>query len=260
VADPGQIRQVFQNLLINAIQAMPAGGTIKINAVNSHLDALNDLSLHSGNYVKIAIQDQGIGIPPEYLHKIFDPYFTTKQAGSGLGLATTYSIIKSHEGHISVKSKLGKGTTFQIYLPASAQTASGQLADDHQVATGKGNILVMDDEEMVRDVIGLILDNLGYKANLAKDGKEAVKKFTEAQGNGDRIDLVILDLTVPGGMGGKECLQQLRLLDPNIKAIVSSGYSDDPVMADFKKYGFNGVIAKPYNVADLSKLLHELIN
>lgn len=260
VADPGQIRQVFQNLLINAIQAMPAGGTIKINAINSHLDAMNDLSLQAGNYVKIAIQDQGIGIPPEYLPKIFDPYFTTKQAGSGLGLATTYSIIKGHEGHISAQSKLGKGTTFQIYLPASAQPASVPSADDHQITTGKGRILVMDDEEMVRDVIGLMLDNLGYEANLARDGQEAVKKFSEAQGNAHRIDLVILDLTVPGGMGGKECLRQLRLLDPNIKAIVSSGYSDDPVMADFSKYGFNGVIAKPYKVSDISHLLHELLN
>jgi len=257
-ADPGQIRQVFQNLLINAIQSMPTGGTVKISAVNRRFVSENDLSLQSGNYVKITIQDQGIGIPPEYVAKIFDPYFTTKQAGSGLGLATTYSIIKNHNGHISLESKLGEGTTFHIYLPATDQSMEPHSPGDQQLFAGKGRILVMDDEEVVRNVLGEMLTSLGYDANFARDGDEAIQKVLEARENGEKFAAAILDLTVPGGMGGKETSEQLRQIDPQIKSIVSSGYSDDPVMADFSKYGFSGVIAKPYKVSDLSSLLHEL--
>lgn len=257
--DPGQIGQVFQNLIINAIQAMPTGGTIHIQAENLELGEPNDLSLLAGKYVKISIRDQGLGIPAEYISKIFDPYFTTKQKGSGLGLATAYSIIKNHDGHIMVTSSLGEGTTFHIYLPASTQTIQRQPEADRQWLAGKGKILVMDDEAIVREVLGKMLVNLGYEARFAQDGAEAIQLFTEARAAGDAFDAVILDLTVPGGMGGKESIIHLRLIDPQIKAIVSSGYSEDPIMADFQKYGFSGVIAKPYRVSDLSKTLHEVI-
>lgn len=225
----------------------------------SQLGEINDVSLSAGNYVKVSIQDRGIGIPAGYLPKIFDPYFTTKQKGSGLGLATAYSIVKNHNGHILVESKLGEGTTFHIYLPASDQKKLPQPEEDRKLLAGKGRILVMDDEELVREVLGTMLVNLGYEAEFAHDGMEAIKIFREAQENGDRFAAVILDLTVPGGMGGKESILQLRRIDPQIKAIVSSGYSDDPIMAEFRRHGFSGVIAKPYRVLDLSKTLHEII-
>jgi two-component system cell cycle sensor histidine kinase/response regulator CckA len=257
-ADPGQIGQVFQNLIINAIQAMPAGGTIEIYAANFKQAATGE-PLSPGNYVKITIRDQGLGIPAEYLPKIFDPYFTTKQSGSGLGLATAYSIIKSHHGKISVESTMGVGTIFHIYLPASDQVMVLPTGQGKTLPDGKGKILVMDDEEMVRKVLERMLANLGYEAELAQDGAEAVEIFTEAEKAGNKFAAVILDLTVPGGIGGKETMEKLLVIDPQVKAIVSSGYSDDPIMADPQKYGFSGVIAKPYKVMDLSKILHGII-
>lgn len=258
-ADPGQVGQVFNNLLINAIQAMPTGGTINILAENITLEAVSEVPLSPGRYVKISIQDQGIGIPAEDLANIFDPYYTTKQTGSGLGLATAYSIIKNHNGHISVASKLGSGSTFHIYLPASDRVIAPQREIEGEAMAGKGKILVMDDEPVVREVLGEMLSDLGYEGCFARNGAEAIKLFTEARQKGDDFAAVILDLTVPGGMGGNEALGHLLQIDPKLKAIVSSGYSDDPIMADFKKYGFSGVISKPYRVSDLSRILYEVI-
>ena len=258
-ADSGQLGQVFQNLIINAVQAMPAGGTIDIDAENLRLKASRDLPLSPGKYVKISIRDQGIGIPAEYLPKIFDPYFTTKQAGSGLGLATAFSIIQNHHGHISVESILGAGTTFHIFLPASDHQMVRQPEPERKALLGKGKVLVMDDEEMVREVLGKMLANLGYEAKFAQDGAEAVEKFAAAQKTGGKFQAVILDLTVPGGVGGKDTIKKLLDIDPQVKAIVSSGYSDDPIMANFKAYGFSGVIAKPYKVLDLAEVLHDII-
>ncbi|HEY9073691.1 MAG TPA: ATP-binding protein, partial [Desulfobaccales bacterium] len=257
-ADPGQIGQVFQNLIINAVQAMPSGGTIAIRAVNHRQEATGQ-PLSPGKYVQVTIRDQGIGIPKEYLPKIFDPYFTTKQSGSGLGLATAYSIIKSHHGEISVESTMGVGTNFQICLPASDRKMVLPSGPDKTLLGGKGKILVMDDEEIVRQVLERMLANLGYEAELARDGAEALEKFTAAEEAGDKFAAVILDLTVPGGMGGKETMEKLLKIDPQVKAIVSSGYSDDPIMADPKKYGFSEFIAKPYKVMDLNKILHDII-
>ena len=257
--DPGQIGQVFQNLIINAIQAMPNGGTIKICAANLSLDEVNHLSLSPGDYVKISIQDQGMGIPIEHLPKIFDPYFTTKQKGSGLGLATSYSIINHHQGHISVESKMEQGSTFHIYLPASDQKLVPALQQEKQVIPGQGRILVMDDEEMVREVLGKMLVKLGYEVRFAQDGAQAIEIYRQAREHGDAFDAVILDLTVPGGMGGKEATTQLLEIDPQVKVIVSSGYSDDPIMAEPQKYQVSAVIAKPYRVSDLSERLHKVI-
>ena len=257
--DIGQINQVFQNLIINASQAMPTGGTIMIHGENLVITADSDLPLSPGRYVKISLQDQGSGMPAAYLTKIFDPYFTTKQKGSGLGLATTYSIIKNHHGHITAESKLGVGTTFTLYLPAIEQKFICHPDVKTKLFPGKGKILIMDDEDLVREVVGKMVVYLGYEAFLAVNGEEAINLFTEAQRNGKPFAAVILDITVSGGMGGKETLEKLLEIDPQVKAIASSGYSDDPVMADFQKYGFHAIIPKPYRVMEASKVLHDVI-
>jgi two-component system cell cycle sensor histidine kinase/response regulator CckA len=257
-ADAGQINQVFQNLIINAVQAMPRGGTIKIRAENLAEPGQN-LPLSPGRYVKISLQDQGLGVSAENLSKIFDPYFTTKRHGSGLGLATTYSIIKNHNGHITAESKIGVGSTFSIYLPAIDRKIVSQPAESGELFPGKGKILVMDDDDLVRTLLVRMIAHLGYEAELARDGREAINIFTEAQESGNPFDAVILDLTVPGGMGGKEALARLLEIDPQVKAIASSGYSDDPIMADFRKYGFTAIIPKPYTVAEASRVLHEIV-
>lgn len=258
-ADPGQLSQVFQNLIINAVQAMPAGGTIKISGENLVVGAENEWSLGPGRYVKVSIEDAGLGIPPEHLPRIFDPYFTTKQVGSGLGLATSYSIIKNHHGHITVTSELGKGAIFSVFLSASEQQIIPAPKEEEMVFAGRGKILVMDDEELVRQLLKDMLTHLGYEANIAGSGNEALELFIRARDSGQPFAGVILDLTVPGGMGGQETMEELLKLDSRVKGIVSSGYSEAPVMANFKEFGFTGVIAKPYKIAELSKVLKEVL-
>jgi PAS domain S-box-containing protein len=258
-ADTAQLNQVIGNLLINADQAMPEGGIIKITAENISVKAKSNLPISKGKYVKFAIADQGIGIVPQYLDKIFDPYFSTKQKGSGLGLATAYSIIKYHSGHIQVESRMGVGTTFYIYLPAADKRVPADELETAKPTMGQGKVLVMDDEEMVREVLGGMLSRLGYEADFSTDGSQAIEKFVKAKETNQPFAAVILDLTIPGGMGGKEAIKELLKIDPQVKAIVSSGYSDDPIMADFQKYGFAGVIAKPYKVAELGKVLNKVL-
>jgi PAS domain S-box-containing protein len=258
--DESQMARVFSNLVINACQAMPAGGVIRINARNEDIGKKSGLPLGEGRYVAISIEDQGIGIPEENLQKIFDPYFTTKQIGSGLGLAVTYSIVKNHRGHITVRSHVGQGSTFTVYLPASDRQPAGakRLADGY--VRWHGRVLLMDDEEMVRVVTREILKALGYEVSSAADGAEAIRLYTEARDAGRPFDAVIMDLTVPGGMGGKEAIQKLREIEPGVRAIVSSGYSQDPVMADYKIYGFNEAIAKPFTSNELSRVLHKALS
>jgi two-component system cell cycle sensor histidine kinase/response regulator CckA len=257
--DEGQISQVISNLIINASQAMPEGGMIKARAENIAVDAEQGLPLKEGRYMKISIEDQGIGIPKDHLQKIFDPYFTTKQKGSGLGLATAYSIVRRHDGCIQVKSELGVGSTFHIYLPASSKEALIEKELREGIPAGEGKILLMDDEELIREVAGEMLEILGYEVEFAKDGAEAIELYKKAKESAHPFDAIILDLTVPGGMGGKETVQELIEIDPEAKAIVSSGYSTDPVMADFKKYGFGAVVAKPYKIKELGEALHKVI-
>ena len=215
--------------------------------------------LDAGRYVTLSIKDQGIGIPEEFLLKIFDPYFTTKQTGSGLGLATAYSIIKNHQGQIEVESALGEGTIFHIYLVAADQEITTPLKDARkELLKGQGKILIMDDDVMVRDVLRKMLQNLGYEALCAENGEEAIKLYLEALEVNQPFTAAILDLTVPGGMGGKEAINELLKINPKVKAIVSSGYSEDPIMAEFMAYGFSGAIEKPYRVSEVSKILNTL--
>jgi len=257
--DEGQIAQAISNLIINASQAMPGGGVINLLAENIVVDERQGIPLNNGGYVKISVTDHGIGIPKEHFQQIFDPYYTTKRGGSGLGLAIAYSIVKRHNGYIDVKSIPGKETTFSIYLPASPKEALAEKESGEKIRGGKGKILVMDDEKMIRDVVGDMLGILGYEAEFAKDGAEAVELYKKAEQSVRPFDAVIMDLTVPGGMGGKEAVRKLAEIDPEVKAIVSSGYSDDPVMADFRKYGFSNVVAKPYNIKELGDALYEVL-
>lgn len=258
--DKGQFEQVINNMVINAIQAMPEGGTIQVKAKNVTIDSKSKFKLKSGKYIRISIKDHGIGIPENHISKIFDPYYTTKQKGSGLGLATAYSIIKKHNGIIWVESKIGKGAAFHIFIPASQKTIPLTTDLEEMKLTGKGSVLLMDDEESVRNVAGNMLEDLGYSVEYAKDGKEAVELYKKAFKAKKSFDIVILDLTIPGGMSGKEAIKKLIKIDPKITAIVSSGYSNNPVMANYKAYGFSGVVEKPYSVQDLGKVLKKIKN
>ena len=255
--DVGQMSQVINNIVINSNQAMPRGGIIQVAAVNLMIDERHDLPLKPGRYVRISVTDQGVGIAKEHLLNIFDPYFTTKQEGSGLGLATTYTIIKKHDGHITVESLLGVGTTFHIYLPASDKAVPEK--EEVKLIKGQGRILVMDDESPLRKMVGRMLEKLGYESEFAKDGAEAIRLVQEAKEAGKLYDAVILDLTIPGGMGGKEAINKLLEIDPEVKAIVSSGYSDDPVLSNFQDYGFKGMMPKPFESRSLGKVLHEVL-
>ncbi len=259
--DVGQMSQVINNLIINADQAMPEGGTINVNARDITIQAGTNLPLAIGNYVKISIRDQGIGIPEKCLDKIFDPYFTTKAAGNGLGLASCYSIINRHNGHLTVESTVDLGTTFHIYLPASTSPIENkeENARTDRRIFGAGRILIMDDEQTVRDVVGMMLEYMGYEPYYAKDGGETIEVYKNALTSEHPFDAVIMDLTIPGGMGGKEAVSRLMEIDPEVKAIVSSGYSSDDVMANYRELGFYGVIAKPYQVEQLGEILSRVL-
>jgi two-component system, cell cycle sensor histidine kinase and response regulator CckA len=255
--DFGQISQVINNIVINAERAMPAGGIIQIAAENLIIDDGHGLPLKPGRYIRISIKDQGAGITEKHLVKIFDPYFKTNHGGSNLELAASHSIVKKHDGHITLESQVGVGTTFHIYLPASGKIVPVEKED--RLITGYGRILVMDDEGSLRKIVGRMLDKLGYESEFAKDGAEAIGMYKAAMESGMPYDAVILDLTIPGGMGGKEAINKLLEIDPGIKAIVSSGYSDDPILANFQKYGFKGMMPKPFESQSLSKALHEVL-
>ncbi|OGS11033.1 MAG: hypothetical protein A2386_00470 [Elusimicrobia bacterium RIFOXYB1_FULL_48_9] len=260
IVDPGQIAQVISNMVINAVQAMSEGGIINISAENINLTDKTQLPIKSGDYVRISIKDTGAGIAAGDLGKIFDPYFSTKEGGSGLGLATSYSIIKNHDGYTTVKSDEGIGTLFEIYLPAVIQQAGIETpVVSREIIEGRGRILILDDEEIIR-VLGLrMLTKLGYVAECFDDSEKAIERYKQAWGTAEAFEAVILDLTLPGRMGGKEVLGRLKSINPEIKAIVSSGYSEDKVMANHKEYGFSAVLQKPYDIEEVSAILHKLL-
>lgn len=256
--DVDQISQVINNLIINAVHSMPDGGIIQLSAENTMVDANDGLSLDAGRYLKISVKDQGIGIKEENLLKIFDPYFTTNQTGTGLGLATAYSIIKRHDGQMTVESKPDVGTTFHIYLPASEKEIPEPTEEGERLLEGRGRVLLMDDEESVRKIAGQMLQRLGYEVQCAKDGVEGIALYEKAKESGEPFDAVIMDLTIPGGMGGKDAVRNLLKIDPEVKAIVSSGYSNDQIMSNFKEFGFSGMVAKPYKLHELGEALHQV--
>jgi len=253
--DAGQIGQVVNNLVLNAVQAMDNGGTVLVSAENVHPDALDDPVLPRERFVRIRVADSGVGIERENLQRMFDPYFTTKPGGSGLGLAVSYSIVRQHGGHIKVDSEVGRGTAFSVYLPASRQIVQPLESSEPVAASGCGRVLVMDDEQMVREIATAMLEALGYETESAADGEEAIVLYQQARAQDKPFSAVIMDVTIPGGMGGKEAVRELLAIDPGIRALVSSGYSNDPVMADYAEYGFCAVIPKPYRLADLAAAL-----
>ncbi len=265
--DKGQLNQVLHNLIINACQAMPKGGLLLAQAENVSLGAKEAPPLPEGKYVKICIKDHGAGIPEKIIPNIFDPYFTTKKEGTGLGLATSYSIIKKHDGIITLDSEPGEGTTFCIYLPASREKILKKPVLSHVKtkdekkgsAKVKGKILFMDDEENIKIFIGEALPMEGFDVDLAGNGEEAVALYKKAIKSELPYDVVILDLTIPGGMGGLETIKKLMEIDPHVKAIVSSGYCNEAIMSDYRQYGFCDVMPKPYELPELVEKLQRII-
>lgn len=258
--DIGQISRVINNIVINARQAMSDGGTLTISVTNATVTESDEIPLLSGRYVKVTIRDRGRGIPKECLSKVFDPYFTTKPAGTGLGLASCYSIVKKHGGCISLESEVGVGTSCCIHLPASAGSPAEMDRAEGRLLAGRGKILVMDDEDSIREMLEGMLTELNYEVRSVYDGSEAIRAYREAREMDRPFDVVIMDLTVPGGMGGREAIGRLLEIDPKVKAIVSSGYSNDPIMSEYRKHGFSGVVPKPYRILELSRIIHEVIS
>ena len=261
--DKGQIQQVLSNLTINARQAMPDGGILYITLENTDIPENTFPDLNQGKYIKLTVRDQGAGIDPKHIKQIFDPFFTTKQTGTGLGLATTYSILKKHGGKINIDSELGKGTTFTLYLPASEteldlKTNQSEPAENSTIKQ-TAKILVMDDEEMICRLLTDILEEDGFKVSTALEGKQAIEIYQHSLDEGAPFDAVIMDLTIPGGIGGKEAVINFLKIDPKAKCIVSSGYADDHIMANFGKYGFKGIIIKPYTSKTLLEVLSQVL-
>lgn len=255
--DVGQINQVLNNLIINAVQAMPEGGKIHLSAFNVRLDGSEGFGV--GRFARIDVEDHGTGISPEHLNHVFDPFWTTKATGSGLGLASCYSIVRNHQGHLTVTSELGRGSTFSIFLPTSDDTPSDFPVDDALlIAATSGRALVMDDDQRVRIALARMLRRRGFEVEQCDDGAAAIQKTVTAARIGAPFQLIVLDLTIPGGMGGKEASAKLRALSPDVKLVASSGYSSDPVMARHVEHGFDAVLPKPYTLRDLTTMLATL--
>ena len=258
--DAGQISQVIQNIVVNARYAMPDGGVVTITCRNTIPSPAMSESLAGQNCLEITLTDNGPGIAPEQIERIFDPYFTTKKSGSGLGLAITHSIIRKHNGAISVQSSPGKGTSFTILLPALDTILPPVKTQDQTLPrTAAGTIMVMDDEAPVRDITRQLLSHLGYSVITVPDGNEAIDVYQQHLNNDNRVDLVIMDLTIPGGMGGKEAAEKILAMDPTARLIVSSGYSQDPIMANYAMFGFRGFLSKPFHLKDLQHVLEQTL-
>jgi PAS domain S-box-containing protein len=262
--DGGQVFQVLNNIIINAVQSMPHGGKIIIESKNIYIESekqqINNI-LKKGKYVMVSIKDEGVGIPSKNIKKIFDPFYTTKENGTGLGLTTAFSIMKKHGGIIKVDSKAAVGTTFSLYFPVSVSKEELiSIGKDKIIYTGKGKILLMDDNYAVREVLGQMLFSLGYDVDFAKNGEEAISLFKKTMNKKDGYIVSILDLTVPGGKGGLEIIKEILQIDPNAKVVVASGYSDSPIKIKYKEYGFKAFISKPFEIEILSEKLQQVVN
>lgn len=257
--DSSQISRVVHNLVLNSVQAMATGGVVQISLAAFHLAAGEVPPLMAGRYLRLTIADNGPGIPAARLSRIFDPYFSTKAKGSGLGLATAHSIVKKHQGTIAVDSTLGRGTTFHIWLPAAVRPATATRVPTADPGFGvHARILFMDDEEVLRNLVQSFLARSGHEGTLVADGAAAVAAYAEARAQGRGYQVVILDLTVPGGMGGRDAVAELRRIDPEVCAVASSGYSNDPVMANHRAYGFAAVMPKPYDFETFNRVIGRL--
>jgi PAS domain S-box-containing protein len=259
-ADKGQILQVIGNLLVNAVQSMPIGGTIHIRAGSEEITGASTLALDPGQYVRIDVSDNGSGISEEDIDKIFEPFFSTKRKGNGLGLTTSHMIVHKHGGTIIVRSKINEGSTFSVYLPASDIPVK-KARSNHagRVPVGK-SVLLMDDDETILTTTAEILKHLGYETDIAHDGTEAVAKYLRRLANNKRFDVVLLDLTIPGGMGGREVMIELKERDPQVRAILSSGYANDRNMSEYTALGFRALIAKPYRIEELAEVMLRIID
>ncbi len=261
-ADRGQITDVISNLSINAREAMPAGGTLHICARNVvDIDEAVAPTL-SGDYIKLIMKDEGIGIPTSIIRRVFDPYFTTKHAGSGLGLAIVHGIVNRHKGHISIESEPNVGTTFTVFLPADTtfyRPVKDPLPLPEASDSLSCHVLIMDDEEMILSTTSMMLEELGCTVETAVNGSEAIDRYIAAKTQGKPFDVAIMDLTIAGGMGGKEAIGELLAVDPSAKVIVTSGYSSDPVLADFVGHGFSGCLAKPFKMSELNAAISRVL-
>ena len=256
--DKGQIDQVLNNLIMNAAQSMPEGGTVTISAENTEFaeaPVSKALPLLPGRYVKVSVRDEGSGIPPEHLERIFDPYFSTREEGSGLGLSTSYSIIKRHGGHVFVESTDGKGSIFSFLLPVPPDDESQKKRGANSLEKGSGKVLIMDDDVIVRTVVETLLKKTGYAPVCVTNGDQALRQYQNALSEGDPFTVTIMDLTIPGGMGGKETVKRLREIDKNARVIVFSGYSNDPIFSNYKEYGFDGVLSKPFSIEEFMRTI-----
>lgn len=251
--DAAQISQVINNIVLNAIDAMQGSGMLNVSVENVEIKSGDSLLLRPGDYVRLEISDSGPGIPEDVLPRIFDPYYTTKSHGTGLGLAISYSIVKRHEGYIQADSPPDGGACFTIFLPATLEEE--MCNDEPEYTTGRLKVLVMDDEQGMRESTAEVLSILGHEVDVANDGQEAVDAFAQALGSDARFDVVILDLTVPGGMGGKEAATRIRGLDGRVKIVLSSGYSNSLTLSEYGKYGFDGALIKPYRLEELKRVL-----
>lgn len=259
-ADEGQLRQVIHNIVVNADQAMAAGGVVTLSMEDGEIESAPGDAAGPVPCAVITIADRGQGIAPEIRDRIFDPYFTTKKLAGGMGLATAYSIMKRHDGRITVDSEPGRGAAFHLYLPVAAPAPAAEPAPASPIGAKQRRILVMDDEAMIRDVVGVMLRTFGYDVDFAEDGAQAIERWQAARRAQTPFDLVIMDLTIPGGLGGKDTLAKLREFDPAVKALVSSGYSNDPIMAEYAVHGFCGVVPKPYTVQRLRDAIQDALD
>ncbi len=258
--DENQLKQAVNNILMNGLQAMPSGGTIKLEARNLRAGAPRPGILPGGAYVRVAVSDTGVGIPGEYLSHVFEPYFSTKEKGHGLGLFMAWSVVKNHGGHIELASEPGKGTRFELFLPSTGRCLAAPVEQAGKPAGGTGRVLVLEDEEVVINAVRRMLRELGYESEIARDGAEAVRRYREEKAAGRPFSAVIMDLTIPGGMGGKAAVAELRKTDPEAKVIVSSGYSDDAELSDYRESGFDAMLPKPYRFEELADTLAGLLD